>query len=91
MNGTFLESLFPGISDSKRINYVDLSAHTQYVGLDELIEKILTRHRLYVAELEAKVYTYEKIIANSNFAPILKESKNKKGNLGADGTIKVVK
>ena len=24
-----------------------------------------------IAELEAKVYTYEKIIANSNFAPIL--------------------
>ena len=25
-----------------------------------------------LAELEAKVYTYEKIIANSNFAPIIK-------------------
>ena len=24
-----------------------------------------------IAELEAKVYTYEKIIANSNFAPII--------------------
>ena len=30
------------------------------------------------AELEAKVYTYEKIIANSNFAPILKENKSHK-------------
>lgn len=29
------------------------------------------------AELKAKVYTYEKIIANSNFAPLLKESKSK--------------
>ena len=26
-----------------------------------------------IAELEAKVYTYEKIIANSNFAPIIRE------------------
>ena len=26
-----------------------------------------------IAELEAKVYAYEKIIANSNFAPIIKE------------------
>ena len=29
------------------------------------------------AELKAKVYAYEKIIANSNFAPLLKESKSK--------------
>ena len=28
-----------------------------------------------LAELEAKVYTYEKIIANSNFAPILESRK----------------
>lgn len=26
-----------------------------------------------IAELEAKVYAYEKIIANSNFAPIIRE------------------
>ena len=26
-----------------------------------------------IAELEAKVYTYEKIIANSNFAPIIQD------------------
>ena len=26
-----------------------------------------------IAELEAKVYAYEKIIANSNFAPIMRE------------------
>ena len=29
-----------------------------------------------IAELEAKVYAYEKIIANSNFAPILDSEKN---------------
>lgn len=33
------------------------------------------------AELSAKVYTYEKIIANSNFAPILEE-KNIRRNKG---------
>ena len=31
-----------------------------------------------IAELEAKVYAYEKIIANSNFAPIIS---NEKGEL----------
>ena len=31
-----------------------------------------------IAELEAKVYTYEKIIANSNFAPIMRENSEKK-------------
>ena len=30
-----------------------------------------------IAELEAKVYTYEKIIANSNFAPIMSNDKEK--------------
>ena len=48
---------------------------------DTLIKQIDLEHRLEIAELEAKVYTYEKIIANSNFAPILKENKKtKKGN-----------
>ena len=29
-----------------------------------------------IAELEAKVYAYEKIIANSNFAPIISKEKS---------------
>ena len=29
------------------------------------------RQNVKIAELEAKVYTYEKIIANSNFKPLL--------------------
>ena len=33
-----------------------------------------------IAELEAKVYAYEKIIANSNFAPIMRKIVRKKGN-----------
>ena len=31
-----------------------------------------------IAELEAKVYIYEKIIANSNFAPIMREISEEK-------------
>lgn len=43
-----------------------------------IIDKIIIKHKLELSELEAKVYTYEKIIANSNFAPILKENKKSK-------------
>ena len=32
-----------------------------------------------IAELEAKVYAYEKIIANSNFAPIISKEKSELG------------
>lgn len=45
---------------------------------EDIIEKIVIKHKLLISELEAKVYTYEKIIANSNFAPILKENKKSK-------------
>ena len=31
-----------------------------------------------IAELEAKVYAYEKIIANSNFAPIMRKNSDEK-------------
>ena len=31
-----------------------------------------------IAELEAKVYAYEKIIANSNFAPIIRKNSEEK-------------
>lgn len=47
-------------------------------AFEDIIEKIVIKHKLLISELEAKVYTYEKIIANSNFAPILKENKNTK-------------
>ena len=45
-----------------------------------------------IAELEAKVYAYEKIIANSNFAPILPKrvdypiTCNEKGELWTENT-----
>lgn len=42
--------------------------------LEEIIEKILTKHKLVLAELEAKVYAYENIITNSNFKAVNNKS-----------------
>lgn len=47
--------------------------HYRIEEFEDIIEKIVIKHKLLISELEAKVYTYEKIIANSNFAPILKD------------------
>lgn len=52
--------------------------HYRIKEFEDIIEKIIIKHNLLISELKAKVYTYEKIIANSNFAPILKENKNTK-------------
>ena len=38
--------------------------------IENKIEQISLKHKLYTSELESKVYTYEKIIANSNFKAI---------------------
>lgn len=38
-------------------------------------ESEMIDNRIRLAELEAKVYTYESIIANSNFAPIISKEK----------------
>lgn len=46
---------------------------------ENIIKEICTEFKLLNAELQAKVYTYEKIIANSNFKAVL-ETKNKKDN-----------
>ena len=56
------------------------------MDIDNLMEKIwskeqdiinkeyeITEYKRKISELEAKVYTYEKIIANSNFAPITRK------------------
>lgn len=50
---------------------------TSYKDIETVVDKIIILYKLINAELEAKVYTYEKIIANSNFKPILKEKKEK--------------
>lgn len=65
MNKEEILKLFPwdmhdGISYSKRDKN----------SIGEVVEKIITKHKLYTSELEAKVYAYEKIIANSNFKAI---------------------
>ena len=52
--------------------------HTDYDSISRVVDNIIILYKLKNAELEAKVYTYEKIIANSNFKPILKENKSTK-------------
>ena len=44
---------------------------------DQNISNEIIECKRKIAELEAKVYAYEKIIANSNFAPIIKNSDEK--------------
>ena len=51
--------------------------HSDYNSISKIVDNIIILYKLKNAELEAKVYTYEKIIANSNFAPIL-EIENEK-------------
>ena len=48
------------------------------IGTDNFnmaVEQLLINFKLEKAELEAKVYTYEKIIANSNFKSVLSKDK----------------
>ena len=40
---------------------------------DQNISNEIIEYKRKIAELEAKVYAYEKIISNSNFAPIIKK------------------
>ena len=40
------------------------------------ISNEIIEYKRKIAELEAKVYAYEKIIANSNFAPIISNEKS---------------
>lgn len=61
------------------------------MDIDNLMEKIwskeqdiinkeyeITKYKEKISELEAKVYAYEKIIANSNFAPIMRKNNEEK-------------
>ena len=45
---------------------------------DQNISNEIIECKRKIAELEAKVYTYEKIIANSNFAPIMRKNSEEK-------------
>ena len=42
------------------------------------ISNEIIEYKRKIAELEAKVYAYEKIIANSNFAPIMRKNSEEK-------------
>ena len=74
MNKENIMELF-SFSNSGSGNYL---YNSSYKSISEVVDKILILYKLSIDEQEAKVYTYEKIIANSNFAPILKENKELK-------------
>lgn len=61
----------------KKIWSNDKTNHIE-IGSDNFnmaVEQLLIYYKLEKAELEAKVYTYEKIIANSNFKSVLSKDK----------------
>ena len=55
--------------------------HTDYNSISKIVDNIIILYKLKNAELEAKIYTYERIIANSNFAPILGGKDEKSNNI----------
>ena len=71
MNKEEIMSLFEFYNDGS-VKYLK---KIYYEDIETVVDKIIILYKLKNAELEAKVYTYEKIIANSNFKPILKEKK----------------
>lgn len=75
-----------------QLKYTSKSQNHSYsfnvIGEDNLpsVEVVIRQHLLNdynqeLGDLKAKVYAYEKIIANSNFAPMLKESKDGEKNV----------
>lgn len=85
MNEEDLEILFNQLGKATYVSSYSKESYQLLYGESlETAKKIIktffmTHSNQKIAELEAKVYTYEKIIANSNFAPLLEE-KNKKVN-----------
>ena len=78
-----IEKLMKDLKKLKRP--IESFGRTEYlpvIGVDYLsdVERVIRQHLLdehdkEIGELKAKVYAYEQIIANSNFAPIIiKES-----------------
>lgn len=74
-----IEKLMKDLKHLKRP--IESFGRTEYlpvIGVDYLpdVERVIRQHLLdehdkEIGELKAKVYTYEQIIANSNFAPII--------------------
>lgn len=71
MNKEVIECLFKFNNSGRGAYLID----SDKKHIDDVIDKILIEIKLYTAELEAKVYTYEKIIENSNFKAVLNKSK----------------
>jgi hypothetical protein len=80
-----MEKLMKDLKNLKRP--IESFGRTEYlpvIGVDYLpdVERVIRQHLLdehdkEIGELKAKVYAYEQIIANSNFAPIIiKESED---------------
>lgn len=66
MNEEDLMSMF----EKDTYPYQNYIKQYEIAEFENIITKIVIKHKLEIAELEAKVYTYEKIIANSNFRTI---------------------
>lgn len=70
---------FPIISDNYRDKVFD--EIKSWSKAQDITQEIINKEyeiievKKRIAELEAKVYAYEKIIANSNFAPIISKEK----------------
>ncbi len=56
-------------NESEQVEYHVISSRNRHLVSNEVRKWYEEQKK--IAELEAKVYAYEKIIANSNFAPIL--------------------
>jgi hypothetical protein len=78
-----MEKLMKDLKNLKRP--IESFGRTEYlpvIGVDYLpdVERVIRQHLLdehdkEIGELKAKVYAYEQIIANSNFAPMIIKEK----------------
>ena len=65
-------------NDTKKIDtrYGDTEVCIKEESFNLLAQEIITYFMPIISNLEAKVYAYEKIIANSNFKSVLEETKS---------------
>ena len=78
-----LKEVFPEDTEYNYKKALEISAKALKKQISELDDEIklpyvsneIIECKRKIAELEAKVYAYEKIIANSNFAPIISKEK----------------
>jgi len=70
-----IDKIFPNICRNDCLKYYTYDNSLKDIKLDDFWERIEEIIKRYTCELEAKVYTYEKVIANSNFKSILSKDK----------------